>query len=222
MERILYNRSHKYNIPIHEFLRAVIYGDNAHYDPNRSYIANLFETSTSDPREHFILPVTLSQLDNWTGHGIQNGFIETSMFYDRLQGLGFVPNQIDAALIRAHRHKLIETTARRTPELGRDLPPSLRITSVGAYHLHRLLRIFTYVDAIIVDTSIIDQEIREKTRNAMKIQDRLERAVIFCDYLDRKWLLMPDAVGAFKWPEYSKDIRSDIDWIRDRIANRLY
>jgi hypothetical protein len=32
-----------YTVPIHEFQRAIIYGDSTHYDPDRSPIANLFD-----------------------------------------------------------------------------------------------------------------------------------------------------------------------------------
>jgi hypothetical protein len=51
----IYTETRSYIIPIHEFLRAVIYGDEAHYDPSRSYFANLFDVSSLDGREHFLL-----------------------------------------------------------------------------------------------------------------------------------------------------------------------
>ena len=33
-------------IPLHEFQRAIVYGDNVHYDPSRSRISNVFDIST--------------------------------------------------------------------------------------------------------------------------------------------------------------------------------
>ena len=44
-----------YVISVHEFMRAVIFGDNEHYDPSTSPIANLFDISSPDGREHFLL-----------------------------------------------------------------------------------------------------------------------------------------------------------------------
>ena len=212
----IYTQTNRYTVPIHEFLRAVIYGDQAHYDPTRSYVGNVFDIVTPDPKEHFILPLALSQLDSWSGPGSQNGFIETSALYDRMQGMGYTPYQIDAALVRAHRHGLIETAARRAPEPGRELPPSVRITSVGAYHLHRLTHMFTYLDAMIVDTPIIDRAIRETITNVLAIDERLERAKLFCNYLDAQWATIPSIAGPFSWPHCSNAVRSDIEWISGR------
>src|SRR5205807_5146187 len=44
-----------YIIPLHEFMRAVIYGDYEYYDPSASPIANLLDISSVDSREHFLL-----------------------------------------------------------------------------------------------------------------------------------------------------------------------
>ncbi len=42
-----------YIIPLHEFQRAILYGDHKYYDPSTSPIPNLFAVSTKDPKEHF-------------------------------------------------------------------------------------------------------------------------------------------------------------------------
>jgi hypothetical protein len=205
-----------YFIPLHEFLRAVIYGDSAHYDPTRSYVANLFDVSSADPSEHFILPIALAMLADWTGHGMRNGFVETELFYDRMQGLGFRPEQVDGAMVRGHRHNLLETSARRTPEPGAALPPSLRVTSVGLYHVRRLVNLFTYLDAVIVDMPIFDPSVREHVNDEFNILNRLDRAQTICAYLDKVWQQMPSKKTAFSWPKSSAAIRSDIEWIGKR------
>ena len=63
-EKILYKVRHEggYTIPIHEFQRAIMYGDNVHYDPGRSPIANLFDVSTVDVKEHFLQAILLGYL----------------------------------------------------------------------------------------------------------------------------------------------------------------
>ena len=213
----IYTESHSYNIPIHEFLRAVIYGDEAHYDPSRSYIANIFDISTLDHKEHFLLSIILNHLDNWNMAGTHSGFMETSILYDQVQGMGFTPEQIDSALVRAYTHNLIEPAARRPLEQGKDLPPSLRITSVGAYHLHRLLQMFAYLDAVIVDTPILDDNIREKITNVFSIEERLNRAVLFCDYLDLQWKYVPKHSDGYSWPVNSATIRKEIQSIKNRL-----
>ncbi len=212
----IYTREKRYYIPIHEFLRAVIYGDSVYYDPTRSYVCNLFDVTSSDPKEHFILSLILSQLAEWKGPGINSGFVETSFLYDRIQGMGFRPEQIDAALVRAHRHNLIVTSARRVPEQGQELPPSIRATTVGIYHVKRLVEMFTYIDAIVVDTPIFDRKAKENIHDQHDILERLYRAEIFCGYLDDQWKLVSEHAGPFHWTHASYELQADINRIRQK------
>ena len=85
----------RYTVPLHEFLRAVIYGDNRHYDPNSSPVTNLFSVSRIDQREHFLVPVCLTVIRRTNGN---DGWLDTNTLFDRVQSFGFHPEQIDAAL----------------------------------------------------------------------------------------------------------------------------
>jgi GTPase SAR1 family protein len=218
----IYSRNQSYRVPLHEFLRAVIYGDSAHYDPTRSYVANLFDLSSIDPKEHFLLPLLLSQLSRWTGPGIENGFVEASALYERLQGMGFTPEQIDSALARGTRHRLVETAARRPIEPGHELPAAFRITSVGVYHGQRLASMFAYVDAVIVDTPILDRRYRELTHDVPTLAERFARARLFCEYLDEQWQTTPESAGPFQWPQASATIRREVDRIEEIQIRRGY
>jgi hypothetical protein len=90
----IYEDTGRYTVPLHEFLRAVIFGDSMHYDSERSPIANLYDISAPDGREHFLLPILLSSLSSWSGAGVESGFVETARVYARMQSLGFytLPN----------------------------------------------------------------------------------------------------------------------------------
>jgi hypothetical protein len=107
-----------YVAPLHEFLRAVIYGDNECFNRGRSLIGNLFDVSALDPREHFLLPCLLSFVHSAGTAEDREGFIEGRRIYDRFQSAGFTPEQIDASIIRAHNKKLIDTAARLPPTAG--------------------------------------------------------------------------------------------------------
>lgn len=212
----IYNRTGRYTIPLHEFVRAVTYGDTVHYDPTQSYICNVFDISTPDPKEHFLLPLIIGHLEHWVGPGMRNGFVETARLYDNLQSSGYTPEQIDASLSRAQQHNLIETSARRTLEPGHNLPPSIRATTVGVYHVRRLCKLFAYVDAMIVDTPIIDRSVREQLTNAWSITERVYRAELFCGYLDKQWAAVSDASGVFSWPLVAAELRDEIRRIREK------
>src|SRR5436190_24356695 len=55
----IYEDTGSYYVPLHEFIRAVIYGDAEHFDPEQSPIANLYDLTTPDGKEHFLLPLLL-------------------------------------------------------------------------------------------------------------------------------------------------------------------
>ena len=206
----IYNRERRYNISPHEFLRAIIFGDNEFYNPDRSPVANIFDVSSGDSREHFLTPILISLLANASGGSIEQGFVETARIYDQIQGLGFVPDQLDSALIRAHKFKLVETSARRAPHPGHDLPPALRITTSGAYHVQRLAGMFTYIDAIIVDTPIFDFRIRSAIKDVSTILNRATRARVFKEYLDTQWQPFDGSEAWFPWPALSQILEAEI------------
>jgi hypothetical protein len=209
----MYSRKRRYGIPIHEMLRAVIYGDGVHYDPDRSAIVNIFDISTLDGSEHFLLPLTIGVLDR-SGAGSTDGFVETERVYDSLQAMGFTPDQIDFSISRGVEKKLIETSGRQVPRRGDQLPTSLRATPSGLYHAYRIASKFSYVDAVVVDTPILDDAVREATRPADDLGDRLTRAESFIEYLDSMWGPIAQCAVGFDWQEASESLKAEIAAIR--------
>jgi hypothetical protein len=208
-----------YVIPLHEFLRAVIYGDSEHYDPTRSPVANLFDISHPDPKEHFLLPMLLELMASPSAKGTKEGFVETEWMYGKLQGYGFTVSQIDPAMVRASTWRLIDTEARARLGPGEPAPNTVRITAVGAYHVKRLATMFTYVDAIVVDTPILDPDVREQIDVAEYIGPRLDRAEMFVEYLNRQWQQASLTEGAFAWTGVSAALAQDIGRIRGRTQH---
>ena len=156
----IFEQTGYYTIPLHEFYRAVAYGDHEHYNPNSSPVSNLFDLISVDPKEHFILPIFLSILHAISNTGPNSGFIESDRLYDQLQGIGFVPSQIDQSIRRSTRYKLIETDLSNVEDGQDQLPKMMRITTIGAYHIQKLITQFSYVDTVIVDTPILIDEYR--------------------------------------------------------------
>jgi hypothetical protein len=214
----IYEETGDYLIPLHEFERAVIYGDAEYYDPYQSPIANIFDVTKFDPKEHFLMPLAISYLEALSSFETNEGFVETKSLYDRLQGHGFTPNQIDSAIIRACQKRLIETVARRIPQPGQELPPTLRITSIGIYHVKELCKRFPYYDAIIVDTPIFDLEVRSLIHDETRIERRLERAEKFRQYLDSQWPYGDSQAIAFDWNSVSSSLKRNIEYIWTRLT----
>jgi hypothetical protein len=208
-EKILYKVNYEggYTIPIHEFQRALIYGDNVHYDPSRSPVANLFDISSVDPKEHFLQPLLLGHLRTPGPDVSAEGFVGSRRVYGYLQALGFTAEQIDVAVSRCFTKRLVETGARRVPAVLGDIEYSLRLTSVGLYHIRELSSTFTYLDAVVVDTPILDKDKREHIKDAHSLEERLQRAKLFCGYLDQCWETLETKDLPFEWPERSAEVK---------------
>lgn len=219
MEKILgiNEKTGRYTIPLHELLRSVIYGDNIHYSPINSEITNLFDIRHNKPNEHFILLMFLSLLDDYSKNSRNHGFISIDETYSYLQGSGYLPNQIDSALNFAYSRKLFETSQKGDQLDFNNTNLHLRITNSGVYHLRFLVNTFTYVDAIIVDTPIFNDDTRATIYNEMDINKRLDRAISFKNYLDEQWQSSEIKSKYFSWEIVSSELEKDIERIRERL-----
>lgn len=203
-----------YTISIHEFMRAVIYGDFEHYDPAASPIANVFDISSPDGREHFLLLNTLAFVDR-TGRSQQEGFVEAERVHEFCQALGFFPAQIEVALCKAVLARLLDAS----PLYTEDPPVAFRITTAGSYTYRELPNYFSYLDAMTVDTPIVDRDIRTAITDTRTLDDRLRRGDLFRKYLDRQHEALSGKSFAFDWPSADKLLQEEIVLITQRNAS---
>ncbi|GAC1382920.1 MAG: hypothetical protein NVSMB45_09630 [Ginsengibacter sp.] len=214
--RITEEQGH-YTVPVHELLRSVIFGDNIYFDPNSSEIVNLFEVRTYDAKEHFIIPLILAILNDYTSNSRDEGFISITDFYSYMQRHGFIPTQIDSALNFMYSKGLFETSQKGNILNTNSQSLMIRATSSGIYHLSYLISSFTYIDAIVVDVSIFDSSTRGKIINTFDIFPRLEKALIFKTYLDSMWDNANFKDTHFVWPQRSKELEIDIEKISGKL-----
>ncbi len=109
----IYRETGRYKVALHEFLRAVIYGDYRDYDASASEIANLFDISVADGREHFLAPIVLAYLELDSRSSGNAGYVSADNVYRYSQSLGFQPSQIANVLDRLLKTKLVETETKR-------------------------------------------------------------------------------------------------------------
>ena len=214
----IYRESGTYTVPLHEFLRAVIYGDNRDYDPRASEITNLFDIRSPDGREHFLAAITLAFIGSEARPSTNRAYVGAEEIYAYAQSLGFQPAQVAYALEELHAHKLLETEAKDLA--GRPFEPrarQYRITTVGSYYYQKLIGKFTYVDAVITDTPIMGTEWRQKIHDAPTIGSRLTRAEAFRQYLDSQWANLEEAADVFNWRPMSSMLFYEIEDIKLRI-----
>lgn len=212
---IIYDQG-SYSLPLHEFLRAIMHGDNEHYDPLKSPIINLFDVSTTDEREYFLVLLLISFIEKQGQIGGSEGYAEKETVYRFAQELGFHPTQIRIALRRCLEKNLIGSPL---GGLGDDVS-RYRVTTIGAYCVKRLAFLFTYIDAILIDTPLLDAPVRKQILNEHHIEGRLDRAMIFVNYLDTIWSQLPTEFQQhFDWAHGTTKIRTEITRIKDKLHN---
>ncbi len=206
-----------YIIPLHEFIRAIMRGNNIHFNPNTSSISNLFDVIQNDTREHFLLPTLLSLLQAASFSGTKDGFLSAKQVYTSLQGIGFNIIQIDDILMRCFENGLVESSRKGDIIEESNFPSMLRITTLGSYHITNLIHMFSYIDSIIVDTPIFKDEIRDRIITGGAIDHRLERAAIFIQYLDEMWDSGGFEESVYNWNSDSSLIKREMEEIWKRI-----
>jgi hypothetical protein len=202
-----------YIIPLHEFVRAVIYGDHEYYDPAASPIANVFEISTDDGRQHFLLSLLLAHIERTGEVGRREGFVAIDEITLFGQSFGYLPAQIEFAL----RHGVDKRLLQAGPQRDEETPRRYRITTVGAYTYKKLISTFVYIDAVVVDTPVVDEKAAEAIAHSRDVEDRLVRAQRFVAYLDEQWKEVRNENPPFSWSQISEQLRSDFERV-DRSA----
>lgn len=207
-------RSGRYYLPLHEFFRAVIHKDREHYDPSDSPFSNVYDVASNDQREHFATLLALAFIEQAGQVGGANGYVERHRIHDFLREFGFHQQQIAGAVRR-----ILEKELALTPVgLKGDDEERLRITTAGAYMLKKLCTLFAYIDAVVIDTPIIDQDVRQLIMDERTIEGRLTRAEIFLKYLDDSWsALGADAMNTLDWPILSAAAKANIFEIKRKL-----
>ncbi|MCL5016199.1 MAG: hypothetical protein M1312_01105 [Patescibacteria group bacterium] len=213
-----FSKSGRPLIRFHEFMRAAIFGDFNYYQPDKSPMANIFDVSTSDGKEHFMVALLLGCLNRYSEN--KNGFIELRTIYEDLQSLGFKPHQINNAVSKCLKEKLVEAHKEIDKDGGSTNTQisMLRINSRGVYHLKILPPNFEYVDAIVMDTPILDDDKRIQIIDARTLEERIKRGAIFCEYLDTEWEHLDNPLAHFDWKSGSLKLKSRMDEIKGKLS----
>lgn len=205
-----------YSIPFHQFLRALMLGERERYDPAASRVTNVFDISSDDGREHFLLPTILSLLRRIAEPGVRQGFVPAQRIYAHCQNLGFRPEQITWQIERGLVGELIEASPLDgTPEL-------YRATSIGSYIEQRLIGNLTYVDEVSIDTPVTDGQTRAVIHDADFTSERLQRADRFARYLDAQWKPLSGLDAGFDWAPHGVAVRKAVEEVEARLRSNAF
>lgn len=186
----------EYRIPLHEFTKSALLGDYGHYHPDHSIAMNVYDVNYPESKEHFIKPLILAYIDSDSALRDSNYFYTTDSIFKEMQSYGYGVGQIEHSLRSMTNRKLIETSQRVTFEEDEDgalfgeLPKQFRITSIGAYHLKKWIGNFAYLDGMVFDTPIFNEDLVNSLVGDIEsfyIGNRFERTVKFKEYLITVW-----------------------------------
>lgn len=199
-----------YVVPLHEFMRAIIFGEFDHYDPTASAIPNLFDITTDSGAEHFLLPELLARAQKLGESVGAEGFVCLEELYDHGQSLGYTAEIVGVHLKRAFEKRLLDSRS--------DGGGPCRVTTVGSYMYKKMASRFVYIDAMIVDTPITSQSHRAAIRDVRPIIERLDRSDRFREYLDTVWADLETSERDFDWSTASAALSADTERARERAV----
>ncbi len=204
----------RYQLAAHEAIRALLFGDYWHYDPNQSVFPNLFDIEHADGAEHFARPLALHFLERQSDTSLNHGFVPTKDVVEYLCQLGYGQTTVQSGVEWLLKTKCVED------HLGENVSASLqdqvRITSLGKFVVGELIGTFAYLDAVVVDTPITNAKARAAIKDEDTIEARVMRGRTFKQYLDECAKAIRDVDATAFWNTISNSMDADLNRVTIR------
>lgn len=180
-------RDGSYTVPFHEFAKSAILGARRYYRSGLSHVVNVFKQSDATGASHLTACRMLARLSAAEGvasaHG--EGYVGViALLREFRESFGFAEDAVQwgGELLRRN---LIESEPPRVPDMRQA--DAVRVTAAGAYYWRYLVRAFSYVDLVFVDTPIADVRHAQLLASMAELRDlpiRFERVRAFLAYLE--------------------------------------
>lgn len=195
-----YMASASYNIPIWEFIKSVALESNYYYNHKISKIHNLFYPSPSN-KSHFTKIRLLKYLFfEAESNAFNEYFIPTEIVINLFLEAGYTKDVIIEELQLLIKYNLItcENYNSDTENKAFELETfQIKITQGGIYYIKNLINTFNYLDIILEDTPIFDENFYNEIIQSFcypdnygkkQIHKRLKTSKLFFDYLKQQEL----------------------------------
>jgi len=175
-----------YQIAFHQFIKSILLGERRYYNQDKSNIMNLydFDTSLTDSYSNsFRILQYLYEKKN-SQSPIGTGYIDINNLLIIGQEINISREIMADSLERLARFNLIELDNLSRTEISKA--SYAKITYAGIFYLNELSHQFVYLDTVMADTPISDDDIFESLKqkiNETEIPNRLERVQEFTQYL---------------------------------------
>jgi len=202
-----------YYIPDYEGVKTLLFGDYEQFDSTKSPFINIFDIQYEDASEHFLKIAILHYLSKTPNIRQSNIYSNTNDLISYLTSLGFSYNisidSIKTLIKKRYIHRAINHG-----EISDE--DTIKISSLGRFHIFNLLSVFQYIDATIVDTPILDENIRDKIKDVYTLDDRIERTELFLSYLNTCIIHIIDSEIRAVWEKIYQKALENIEEIKMR------
>ncbi|MGD1451576.1 P-loop NTPase fold protein [Vibrio harveyi] len=208
-------------IPFHEFLNAIILRDLETYSEGRCDVINMFNTSGGADSSNFSRLIVLGKIlhsksaTNYLG----TGFVAIENVIADCNTLGVPPEVTSSILSTFNSKRIIETEKSIKDE--ETSSSHVRATSSGIYYIEELLKDFSYLEVVLLDTPIRDNKSYKKMKKLHKELDSIGTTKAL-DRLNRvkKRLELTEEFLNYLFNEYnSTAIRNRKDIIAPEVVN---
>ena len=191
-------------IPFHEFLNAIILKDYEIYSEINSDVINLFSLTGSLEVSNFNIIAVLGRIlhaQNIRTSDIGVGYLLIEEVINDCHSVGILPETTATILNMLNSRRLIETET--TIKENLDKSKYVRITIAGKYYIEELVRLFGYLDLIIYETPIYNDESFKKLKEInddiklisgndgnsryFRVEKRLQLCEEFIEYLEKEF-----------------------------------
>ncbi|MDY3562257.1 hypothetical protein R5W23_003719 [Gemmata sp. JC673] len=179
-----YMHDASYRIYDYQIIRTLMLGDSVHYDPSSSPFCNIFDIQHANPVEHFSRVTALNFLNTFADSQPQQAaYVRVSDVKTHLCTMGYTAEHAHRTVQFLFEKQCIES---RDPiEKWSDSIEFICITHRGKYHVAHLISRFNYLDAVSIDTPILDDATRAELRDVRTLEDRVRQCALFVEYLDK-------------------------------------
>lgn len=169
----IYSREGDYFVAFHEFVKSIMLGDRKYYKESESPVMNLFDCGADRNSSHFtalrIVAFLLSRRGESSREG--QGYCEVSTVVALFEDVFDNGEDVVRTLNRLVYRQLIEANTRSTDSITGA--SHVRVTSAGWYYSKFLVGLFAYVDLVLQDTPIDDQDVERELRDSVSKVDNL-------------------------------------------------
>ena len=213
-------------VPIHEFVKSVGLNNKLYYDHEISALNNLFYPADNS-KDHFIKIRVLSYLDKkLTSQGDSDRFDSVNNIVALFTNYGYRANIILKEVFALLKTGQIESDQLISDTDWKELASTtinICITAKGHYYINEIINKFFYLDLVLQDTPIFNQELFAELRASFppsddtgkrRISERIKTAEIFVKYLIKEEATTPKEIlakiGTVVNDEFIRKFEADI------------